>query len=117
MYVCVTVYLALYVVYVLVVVFGRIIYQRLKQRTLPTQFASVNVEPVTGLSSLFSFYIIIIIIIILLVIIIILLLLMLLLLLLCFIPHNVPLVGTLGGIVEMVTQRARRSGIEEQKRK
>ena len=47
----VAVYLALYVVYVLVVVIGRVVYQYYKQRTAHAQQASINV--ITG-GSLFS---------------------------------------------------------------
>jgi len=48
----VVVFLALYVVYVLVVVFGRVIYQYYKQRSAPTQQASINVVTGGGLFSL-----------------------------------------------------------------
>jgi len=51
----VTVYLALYVVYVLVVVFGRVIYQYYKQRTAQAQQASINVVTEGSLFSLSLF--------------------------------------------------------------
>jgi len=52
MYVCVVVYLAMYVVYVVVVVLGRIIYQYQKQAT---QCASANsVVAINGSCSLLS---------------------------------------------------------------